>query len=316
MFHKFHRGVAGKIGHDIHLHCSSTDFFWPHFSWTWRLSLAKIGRFSVRLDTFCSSGHIQGLHDLVRSHFCCKDRPKGLCKGEPDPDGSLRKWPFFGSGRLLRSVFLSRSDCQFESGNDHTRPEEKDHNQDEQGSSLGPIDPEVPQPQCPDPAKPPNHPHCECYSHSIFAISPKVCERSRLGYSRWGDIGSQLWSSLKVKTKSFEEWLILLAVETVSTVRQGKSKCIKTLNGFRGCHENAINESCKMNPHLICLGWHPRSLYGQPLDQVWRVAGHEKEWTSQPRHGGSFRSSQSRLSHRILENHWEVFTRFLVRLST
>ena len=28
----------------------------------------------------------------------------------------------------------------------------------------------------------------------------------------------------------------------------------KTLNGFQGCHENALNESCEMSPHLISLG--------------------------------------------------------------
>ena len=27
----------------------------------------------------------------------------------------------------------------------------------------------------------------------------------------------------------------------------------KTLNGFQGCHENVLNESCEMSPHLICL---------------------------------------------------------------
>ena len=41
------------------------------------------------------------------------------------------------------------------------------------------------------------------------------------------------------------------AGETCNTVQQGNSKCKKTrLDGFQGCHENALNESCEMSPHL------------------------------------------------------------------
>ena len=49
----------------------------------------------------------------------------------------------------------------------------------------------------------------------------------------------------------------------------------KTLNGFQGCHENALNESCEMSPHLIGLGWHVHSLLwpasGSGLDMIWKL---------------------------------------------
>ena len=49
----------------------------------------------------------------------------------------------------------------------------------------------------------------------------------------------------------------------------------KPLNRFKGCHENLLNESCKMCPLLIGLGWHPRSLLwptsGSCLDMIWKL---------------------------------------------
>ena len=35
---------------------------------------------------------------------------------------------------------------------------------------------------------------------------------------------------------------------------RGTRNAKKPLNGFQGCHENALNESCEMSPHLIGLG--------------------------------------------------------------
>ena len=48
--------------------------------------------------------------------------------------------------------------------------------------------------------------------------------------------------------------------------------------------------------------------YGQPLDQIWRVAGHKREWKCQPRHIKWRLISKLRMSpfSRPLENHWEV----------
>ena len=55
----------------------------------------------------------------------------------------------------------------------------------------------------------------------------------------------------------------------------GKLEMQKSLDGFQGCHENALNESCEMSPHLIGLGWHPRSLLwpasGSGLDMIWKL---------------------------------------------
>ena len=35
---------------------------------------------------------------------------------------------------------------------------------------------------------------------------------------------------------------------------RGTQNAKKPLNGFQGCHENALNGSCEMSPHLMCLG--------------------------------------------------------------
>ena len=35
---------------------------------------------------------------------------------------------------------------------------------------------------------------------------------------------------------------------------RGTRNAKKPLNRFQGCHENALNESCEMSPHLIGLG--------------------------------------------------------------
>ena len=44
---------------------------------------------------------------------------------------------------------------------------------------------------------------------------------------------------------------------------------------FQGCHENGLDESFKMSPHLMGLGWHPRSLLwpasGSGLDMIWKL---------------------------------------------
>ena len=56
---------------------------------------------------------------------------------------------------------------------------------------------------------------------------------------------------------------------------RGTRNAKKPLNRFQGCHENALNESFKMSPHLIGLGWHPRSLLwpasGSGLDMIWKL---------------------------------------------
>jgi len=68
-----------------------------------------------------------------------------------------------------------------------------------------------------------------------------------------------------------------LASRLLSLAQSGRGtrNAKKPLNCFQGCHKNALNESCKMSPHLIGLGWHPRSLLwlasGSGLDMIWKL---------------------------------------------
>ena len=57
---------------------------------------------------------------------------------------------------------------------------------------------------------------------------------------------------------------------------RGTRNAKKPLNGFQGCHENALNESCEMSPHLMCLGWHPRFLLW-PASGSGLESGHKRE---------------------------------------
>ena len=64
---------------------------------------------------------------------------------------------------------------------------------------------------------------------------------------------------------------------------RGTRNAKKPLNGFQGCHENLLNESCEMSPHLICLGWHIIPFYDQPLSRPDPEAGHKRDLGCQPR---------------------------------
>ena len=62
---------------------------------------------------------------------------------------------------------------------------------------------------------------------------------------------------------------------TAGTARQGDLKWKKILKDYKWCDKNGLNESFKMSPHLIGLGWHPRSLLwpasGSGLDVIWKL---------------------------------------------
>ena len=98
----------------------------------------------------------------------------------------------------------------------------------------------------------------EFHSEEFFFYSrPKLCTIT---------LSPTFWNRLNVACGS------KLGLKHTQSGR-GARNAKKPLHCFPWYHENALNESCKMSPHLIGLGWHPRSLLwpasGSGLDMIW-----------------------------------------------
>ena len=98
--------------------------------------------------------------------------------------------------------------------------------------------------------------------------------------------------TLKAKAHQGRIWPQLIIIDVHLRIRRwgGEAYCIskkgtageiemgKKSSRFQGCCENALIQCFQMSPHLIVWRFHPLPFCGQPLDRVWRRAGHKRVW--------------------------------------